>query len=62
MTGGMRTYGEDEGDSDDYDYEKDYDAHCLIALAQAVLIADIFLIGGLQQVAKGQEGVFILHV
>ena len=36
--------------------------YCYIALAQAVLIADIFLMGELQQVAKGQEEAFTLHV
>ena len=36
--------------------------YCPIALAQAVLIADIFFMGGLQQVSKGQEVVFTLHV
>ena len=39
-----------------------YYYYCLIAPAQAVLIADIFLIGRLQQVAKDQEGAFTLHV
>ena len=39
-----------------------YYYYCLIALAEAVLIADIFLMGGLQQVAKDQEGAFTLHV
>ena len=33
-----------------------------IALAQAVFIADIFLMGELQKVAKGQEDAFTLHV
>ena len=33
-----------------------------IALAQAALNAEIFLLGGLQLVAKGQEDAFILHV
>ena len=33
-----------------------------IALAQAVLTADIFLMGELQQVAKGQEDAFTLQV
>ena len=39
-----------------------YYYYCLIVLAQAVLIADIFLMGGLQQVSKGQEVAFTLHV
>ena len=33
-----------------------------IAFAQAVLNAEIFLLGELQQVAKDQEDAFTLHV
>ena len=39
-----------------------YYYHCLIALAQVVPLANVFLMGGLQQVAQGQEDAFTLHV
>ena len=35
---------------------------CFIAFAQPVLNAEIFLLGELQLVAKGQEDAFTLHV
>ena len=39
-----------------------YSYYRYIALTEAVHIADIFLMGELQQVAKGQEDAFTLHI
>ena len=42
-------------------YYRCYYCYCHVALAQKVLIADAFLLHGLQQVAKGREDAFASH-